>query len=69
MENLPLEVQTHIFDYLVGDCVHWTNEYNNVIQYLNNYIYDINTDLVIIGSEYEYEDLFVYNILRYRLGI
>ena len=67
MENLPLEVQTHIFDYLVGDCVHWTNVYNNVIQHLNNYLYDINTDLVIIGSEYEYEDLFVYNILRYHL--
>ena len=67
MENLPLEVQTHIFDDLVGDCVQWTNVYNNVIQNINNYLYDINTDLVIIGSGYEYVDLFMYNILRYHL--
>ena len=59
MENLPLEVQTHIFDYLVGDCVHWTNEYSDVV------VSDMNRINMYRASDYI--DMFIFNSLEYHL--
>ena len=69
MENIPIVLRTHIYDYLSGDAVYWKTEFNKVIQYINIYSDDIRSDMlrIAIYDDEDYIDLYVFNILKYYL--
>ena len=67
MNTLPLEVTLNIYDFMLGDVVHWKSVFNKVIIYLDRYNEDINYDMALHGTTDDYETIFRFNILRYHL--